>query len=206
MNGSPNQPDPAEAPGQPQPSQQPPVPPQPQATPPWAAQVPVPVPQRDPRFKSPAMACILSAVPGLGQIYVGYYGRGFVHAVVVFVLFSLLVGGGPGGEGIMVLLLTFMIFFWLHNIIDAGRRAVLYNEALSGNESIELPQDFKLPSLGGSITGGVLFIVAGSILLSYTLFGISLDWLEDWWPVIGIAFGAYLLIKGIYERLSAGGE
>jgi len=38
---------------------------------------------RDTRRKSPAIAAILSMMPGLGQVYVGYYQRGFVHAVVV---------------------------------------------------------------------------------------------------------------------------
>jgi hypothetical protein len=200
MNGTPNQTEPNEAAGHAQPS------PQPQSAAPSPFQRPVGVSQRDPRFKSPAMACILSAVPGLGQVYVGYYARGFVHAIVVFLLFSMLVGGDPaGGEKIMILLLMFMCFFWLYNIIDAGRRAVLFNEALAGNESIELPQDLKLPSLGGSIAGGVLFIVAGVILLTYTRFDMSLRWLEEWWPAFGIAFGAYLLIKGIYERVSGGG-
>ena len=80
-----------------------------------------------------------------------------------------------------------------------------YNEALAGNESVELPQDLKLPSLGGSIAGGLLFIVAGAILLTYTRFDMSLRWLEEWWPAFGIAFGAYLLIKGIHERVAGGG-
>ena len=57
MNGTPNPTDPVEGTGQPDPSQESQAPPQPQATPPWPPQRPVPVPQRDPRFKSPAMAC-----------------------------------------------------------------------------------------------------------------------------------------------------
>jgi hypothetical protein len=164
----------------------------------WPAQAAPHIQPRDPRAKSPALACILSAVPGLGQVYVGYYARGFVHAVVTAALFTFLTSNTS--ETIMPLALIFMIFFWLYNIIDAGRRAAMFNEALAGNTTIDLPKDIDLPSLGGSITGGILFITAGAILLSHTLFEIPLEWLENWWPAAGIAFGAYLLIKGIVDR------
>jgi hypothetical protein len=168
---------------------------------PWLTQAAAHIQPRDPRAKSPALACILSAVPGLGQVYVGYYARGFVHAVVTAILFTFLTSNTS--ETLMPLALIFMIFFWLYNIIDAGRRAALFNEALAGNTAIDLPQDLDLPSLGGSIAGGLLFITAGAILLSHTLFDVPLEWLENWWPAAGIAFGAYLLIKGIIDRRAA---
>jgi TM2 domain-containing membrane protein YozV len=44
----------------------------------------------DPRRKSPLFATFLSAMPGLGQVYVGYYQRGFINAVVVGTLIALL--------------------------------------------------------------------------------------------------------------------
>lgn len=198
MNGTTNQPQntaPQQAPQ-----------PQPQAPQGWAPPPPqpAPVPQRDSRAKSPALACILSAVPGLGQIYVGYYARGFVNAVVVASLFTILVS--VRDEMLIPLFLIFMIFFWLYNIIDAGRRAALYNEALAGNRSVDLPQDLELVSLRGSIAGGILFIFGGSILLAHTLFGLSLDWLAHWWPVIGIGFGFYLLFKGLADRSERSGR
>ena len=42
----------------------------------------------DSRRKSPGLACFLSLMPGLGQVYVGYYQRGFVHAAVVAALIT----------------------------------------------------------------------------------------------------------------------
>jgi len=163
-------------------------------------QAPIVSAHRDPRAKSPVAACVLSAIPGLGQIYVGYYLRGFVHAVVVALLFSLVVSDSADDDVLLPLLLVFMIFFWLYNVIDAGRRAALFNEALAGNRAVELPQDLKLPGIGGSIAGGVVLIVVGGILLTHTRFGMSLDWVADWWPALGILAGLYLLIKGIHER------
>ncbi len=86
----------------------------------------------------------------------------------------------------------------------AGRRANLYNLALDGMEGIELPgMNMALPGLGGSIGGGVALTAVGVILLANTRFGITLDWIEEWWPVAPILVGAYLLTKALQERKAA---
>ena len=36
----------------------------------------------DPRRKSPALAAVLSVIPGVGQLYIGYYVRGFAVAAI----------------------------------------------------------------------------------------------------------------------------
>lgn len=154
----------------------------------------------DPRRKSPIVAGLLSFVPGLGQVYVGYYARGFIHALVIGSIISILssrlfVEGGP-----IPLFALFMVFFWLYNVIDAARKASLVNLALDGVGTMDLPQDFPTPGLRGSIAVGLLLIVGGSIFLSNTLFDISLRWLEDWWPAAGILLGIYLLGRGLLER------
>jgi len=151
----------------------------------------------DPRRKGPLVAMILSAMPGLGQIYVGYYQRGFIHAIVVSLLITLL---GTNLGPLAPLAGVFLAFFWLYNIVDAGRRAMLYNEALAGRTGIELPQDFKTPALQGSIPGGVVIAAIGGLLLSNTLFGVSLDWIRDWWPAALVIFGLYLVIRSILSR------
>jgi cell wall-active antibiotic response 4TMS protein YvqF len=156
---------------------------------------------RDSRSKSPALAALLSMMPGLGQVYVGYYQRGFVHALVIASLISILSSGAV--EGLNPLFSLFMAFFWLYNIIDAARRASLYNDAIAGNPTIELPQDFKTPGFRGSIFGGAALIAGGFILLLHTRFGFSLDWVEQWWPVAPMIFGAYLLVRAIQERQAA---
>ncbi|MDH3284752.1 MAG: hypothetical protein OEQ13_08420, partial [Acidobacteriota bacterium] len=132
--------------------------------------------------------------------YVGYYPRGFTHALVVASLITLLASGNV--SGLEPLLGLFLGFFWLYNIIDAGRRAALYNQTLAGIESIELPSDFKMPGIGGSIAGGLVLLVGGFVLLANTLFGVSLAWVADWWPAAAILFGAYLLVKGIRDRVA----
>jgi len=156
----------------------------------------------DPRRKSPALACILSLMPGLGQVYVGYYTRGFVHIAVVATVIAVLADGAiPPLEPLFG---VFLAFFWLYNVVDAGRRAALVNQVLRGSELGRLPGDLELPSEGGSMAGGGVLIAAGTILLLHTRFGFSLSWLKDWWPAIPILLGAYLVWQGAKNR--AGGN
>lgn len=150
--------------------------------------------ERDPRRKNPFYAGLLSFLPGLGQVYVGYYRQGFINIVVATSTFSVLVHAGdfqpviPGG-------IFFLIFFLLYNVIDAVRRATMFNLTLDGIEQIELPDALTNSSLGGSYFGGAALLIFGVIALSNTAFGFSLDWLNDWWPLAPIAFGAYLVYK-----------
>ncbi|HET6374006.1 MAG TPA: DUF5668 domain-containing protein [Candidatus Polarisedimenticolia bacterium] len=152
----------------------------------------------DPRAKSPALACFLSVMPGLGQIYVGYYQRGFVHVLVVGSVIALLADGAV--PALIPLMGIFLAFFWLYNVIDAGRRAALYNLALSGAGSIKLPDEMDLPGMGGSLIGGICLIAFGVILLAHTRFDMSLAWVKEWWPMAPILFGAYLAYKGATSR------
>lgn len=156
----------------------------------------------DPRRKNPALAGILSAMPGLGQIYVGYYPRGFTHSVIVASIIALL--NTSSVRSLEPLLGMFLAFFWLYNIIDAVRRASLYNQYLAGGDIPSLPDEFRMPSMGGSIFGGVALLIAGFALLLHTRWGMPLDFLEEWWPLIPMAFGAWLLVRALRDRAAAG--
>lgn len=152
----------------------------------------------DPRYKSPFLAAFLSVVPGLGQIYVGYYTRGFVNAVVVGGIFSVLFMAAESSGAApfyMPLTIIFLIFFWLYNVIDAWRRALMYNLALEGLENIPLPDDMSAPTIGGSMAGGVALALGGTIILLHTKFGMPAAVFEQWWPVVPIALGAYLIYR-----------
>ena len=153
----------------------------------------------DPQRKSPFLAGFLSAVmPGLGQVYIGYYQRGFVHAIVVAVIITLLASNAL--EALIPLGAIFLGFFYLYNVVDGARRAALYNHALAGGGEIELPEDFQALGVQGSIAGGVVLVALGVLLLANTAFGMSLAWLEEWWPAALIGFGAYLVWKARQER------
>jgi len=153
---------------------------------------------RDPRTKSPALAAVLSLMPGLGQVYVGYYPRGFVHIIVVAGIISILASSHEATFA--PLLGMFMVFFWLYNVIDAARLAFLYNQAMAGGREPDLPEGFKLPGMGGSIVGGSILIAAGFAVLLHTRWDVRLDWVEEWWPLFPMLFGAYLVGKALLER------
>ena len=157
-----------------------------------------------PQRKSPAVAGLLSLMPGVGQIYVGYYKLGFVHNVVFGMIIAVLAAnGGPLGS-LMPTVALFLPFFIIYNIVDAVRRATLYNLALDGVDGIELPEmNVSLPKFAGSVRGGAALIAVGIVLLSNTLFGVSLDWLASWWPLGLVGMGVYLLVKAGQERREA---
>ena len=154
--------------------------------------------------KSPFLAGLLSLMPGIGQIYVGYYKLGFIHNVVFGTTIAFLAsGGGPFGLLVPAVSL-FLAFFIIYNIVDAVRRATLYNMALDGVDGIELPNmNVALPKFEGSVGGGVALIAFGVLLLSNTLLGVPLDWLASWWPAGLIVLGGYLLAKAMRDRRDA---
>ncbi|MDP7479497.1 MAG: DUF5668 domain-containing protein [Vicinamibacterales bacterium] len=177
----------------------PPIPP-PQLAVSYAAPTAAAARARGLQPKSPLVACLLSLMPGVGQLYVGYYKLGFIHNLVFSSTIALLNMFGDRNP-LFPIMMIFLFFFFIYNVVDAGRRAVYYNLALDGVEGVELPSlNVSVPSFGGSIGGGVALIAVGFILLLNTRFGVSLDWIEEWWPAAPILVGAYLLIKAIQER------
>jgi len=182
-----------------QPPQQPAPPPAPAAAPGQRGWANIGQQAFDPRRKSPRLAAFLSFVPGLGQIYTGYYVRGFVMAASFLFLLLFAVNAPRYMEPIP----GFAVFFlWLFNVIDSGRMAALYNHALAGSGEIQVPDDFKMPAMGGSVGGGALLVLFGLVALSNTLFGLSLEWLEYWWPIFPIGLGGYLVVRGVIDRIS----
>lgn len=152
----------------------------------------------DPRRKSPLLAAILSIMPGLGQIYVGYYQRGFTNILVLGTSLSIVTTVGDDFP-LFPLAVMFVIFFFFYNVMDAYRRASLYNLSLDGIAQIDLPDEFTSFNLGGSYIGGVAITVFGLVALSNTAFDFSLIWLEDWWPLVPVAFGVYLTFRAYQD-------
>jgi hypothetical protein len=151
----------------------------------------------DPRRKSPVLASLMSLVPGLGQVYIGYYLQGFINILVVASIITLL---SQGETGLTPFLAIFMAFFWLYNIVDASRRATFYNQALDGLAPSELLPEISLPDSSGSLVWGVALMVVGALALSHTLFGISLAWLNRWWPLALVLVGVYLVYKSFSTK------
>lgn len=155
-------------------------------------------PSNDPRRKSGIITILLSILPGLGHAYVGYYKRGFIHFVIYGCAISLHTSDQL--DALSPLTFFFVPFFWIFTQIDAYRRATLYNLSLDGIENDPLPDDFSSPGAGGNMVGGVSLLIVGLIALSNTQFGISLEWIENWWPVAPIALGVYLIAGSMKEK------
>ena len=143
--------------------------------------------------KSPLAAVVLSGLPGLGQVYVGYYQRGFINILVVVTTIFLL--NQWELREFQPLLGPFLAFFWIYNMIDAARCANAVNRGAEAGIQPELPE---LPSGvgGGSAFAGGLLVVIGVLILGRTVLGFSLSWLAQWWPLFLIIFGIRLMITG----------
>jgi hypothetical protein len=152
----------------------------------------------DPRRKSPVLAIILSAMPGLGQIYVGFYQQGFINIIVVASIIAVLTRGVP--LYMNPLLGLFLAFYWLYNLVDAGRRAAFYNQALDGVTDTPIPTEFKSLTERGSIFGGAALVLLGVFFLAHTRFGMPLEWLEQWWPMALVIAGLFLLYQSWSNR------
>ena len=152
------------------------------------------------RRKSPALASLLSIFPGLGQVYVGYYIRGFTQLLVVAAMITFLSNYHGFGAGPRPLIGMFLAFFWIYSIIDAGRLASLYNDLVAGMTPGDLRSQISLPTRGGSIAGGATLLLIGFLLFLNTMFDVSLDWVGDWWPILPFGLGAYLVVQGIRDR------
>ncbi len=152
----------------------------------------------DPRRKSPVLALVLSLMPGVGQIYVGYYQQGFTNALVVASIIALL--NSELVRGAEPLFGLFLAFFWFYNVVDAWRRATFYNNALAGIGPATLPEDFAVTSGHGTLAGGLALVVIGAIALSHTLFGMPLEWIEKWWPLALIGVGAWLAYPAMARK------
>lgn len=75
--------------------------------------------------------------------------------------------------------------------------------SLDGVEQVDLPDDLSKSTLGGTFPGGVALVVFGVIALFHTAFGMSLDWVESWWPLAPIVLGVYLFYQAYEEKKAA---
>ena len=147
--------------------------------------------------KSTIAAVVLSGLPGLGQVYVGYYQRGFVNILVVATAIFLL--NQWELQEFHPFIGIFLAFFWIYNMIDAARCANAVNRGAEAGMQAELPE---LPTGlgGGSAFAGGLLVVIGVLILGRTVLGFSLSWLAEWWPVLLIIFGVRLIMTGRRRR------
>jgi len=113
-------------------------------------------------------------------------------------LAGFLSGFFPGLEPFLGITLGFV---WLYGIIDGAHRAQSVNRHLDGFGEEPLPAGSELPG-GGSVFGGAVLVILGLIILLHTRFDMSLQWLADWWPVLMIGGGVWLIWQARRDRKS----
>ncbi len=136
-----------------------------------------------PMRKSPGLAAFFSLMPGLGQIYVGYYRAGFINIFVVAAIIAIL---AQTGAMVGPFLGPFLAFFWIFNMIDAHKKAKLYNQHLLGSEVAQPPTDSPLAV-------GVVFIIVGLLLTLGITFNVNMEWVEEVWPLGLLGAGIYMV-------------
>jgi len=144
-------------------------------------------------LKSTAFAVVLSAImPGLGQVYVGYYRHAFLYIAIFASTIAVL--SSSSASGLEPLLGIFLGFFYFYQLIDAARKASLVNQALRRG-SAEAVVNEELPAAGGSVFGGAALLIIGVLALSHNVLDMSMAWLEDWWPLALVIVGGWIIFK-----------
>lgn len=141
--------------------------------------------------RSPALATILSMMPGLGQIYLGYYQQGFTNMAIFAGCITAL--ASERLRGIEPFIALGMAFFFMYNMIDANRRAHHLNRVAAGLGPEQFPDEFPLPKPRSSLFGGVIMIAIGLLIILDLNFDVPLDWIEDWWPLALVIIGARMV-------------
>ena len=161
------------------------------------APTPVPLPPTAVSRKNPFLAALLSAFPGMGNIYNGLYMRGLIFFLIVVSL----IGVTTSSHGHELFGMA-VAFFWLFNVIDAYRQATLINYGYAQDLGLlDLP---KVPRAGqGGIVAGVLLTLIGiaSVLDRYTI--IDYDWFFQLWPFALVGVGVWLIVASFRNRRPA---
>jgi hypothetical protein len=182
----------------PQPPNTPSLSPAPAPPPPPIAFGPAGALPSAPLPKNPGAAGALGIIPGMGHLYLGLYQRAAI-LFGIWVLFISLAGHSRGPfPGIAI------PFWMVFSIIDATRQAKAIN-ATGRPESNILGSDEPV-RVSGSLTAGILLILIGGFLLLDRFVTIDLSFLNDWWPVLLVAFGAWQVFRHYQGKRPASGE
>ena len=161
--------------------------------PPVAPPVPQPVaaaPTAGPVRRSPGLAVVLSCFPGLGHLYLGLYQRALaIFASFVFAIWL-------SEHSTLGILIAGVVLF---GFVDAYRQAQALNlgllpEPLSGIAAKPAGRS------GGKLGFGIFLLLGGLVLLYDRFYPIDFTFLEDWWPLVLVLFGVYLVVAHFLQR------
>jgi TM2 domain-containing membrane protein YozV len=138
--------------------------------------------------KNPWLALVLSAFPGLGQVYNGQPAKAFVF-------FFAWVASIYGAAEIHPFPFAFLIpFVYFYNLIDAYRSATAVNARALGGLAKPESDDLESPMWGGGL------LVLGLVLLLNNLGWFRLADFARYWPVLLILIGGGFLYGSLQRR------
>ena len=174
----------------PQPEEASPKPPMPPAPPPKSAPI---LPAGPPEMSDtvgrrddelhPWLAALLSVIPCLGHLYARSPGR----ALALFVSWIVAITMLPFGLNIAA-----AAFLWFFGIFDAFREAQLTN--------LDDAAAARSARGSGGLALGVFLTVTGGLLLAHHVYGLSFEWLREWWPVVLILGGIYFIVDWLVAK------
>jgi hypothetical protein len=145
---------------------------------------------------SPALAGILGFIPGVGAVYNGHFAKGILHVVIFGLLVSIVAADGTGDLRPMFVFLVILMGIYMP--IEAYRSARAIERGDPDEEFSGILSAFgrKKPSPAG----GVVLIVLGVVFLLNTLGYWRLSDLVQYWPVLLIALGIFMLYRSVSEQ------
>jgi hypothetical protein len=159
------------------------------AAPPTAPATPAPMAPATPARRSPGLALVLSFFPGLGHLYLGLYQR----AVVVFLSFALSIWLSDHADlGILI------AFVWFFAVIDSYRQAQMLNMGLTPEPLLAAAE--KPKARRGNLGFGIFLLVIGIVLLYNQFYPIDFSFLQDWWPLLLVLGGLYMVAAHFREK------
>ncbi len=147
--------------------------------------------------KVPMTASLLSVVPGLGNIYNGLYGRGIAFFLIQFSLLRLAVATQRDED--LALMIPSLIFFWLFNIFDAYRQALLIN--FGGGDRVG--NTHRRSETGGLLFPGLVLVGIGTIGALNRYAAIDVWQVFDHWPALILIAGVVLVVRSVLARSSS---
>lgn len=143
---------------------------------------------------SPGLAFLLGLIPGVGAIYNGQYGKGFVHVLIAGLLFTLASAETGPMEPLFSLFIPVWFFYMAFEAFHTAKKRAL------GETVDEFSSIFPNQGGAGFPVLPVLLISLGIIFLLNNLDIISIRRLMPYaGPVFLIALGCYML----YARAKA---
>ncbi|HQT96162.1 MAG: hypothetical protein B7Z68_11910 [Acidobacteria bacterium 21-70-11] len=140
--------------------------------------------------RSPGLAVVLSCFPGLGHLYLGLYQRAFA----VFISFVAAIWLSEHSSlGILVAGVVLFAF------VDAYRQAQALNLGLVA-EPISPAASGATPARGNRLGFGVFLLLAGLFLLYNQFYPVDFTFLEDWWPVLLVLAGVYMVLAHFRDK------